>query len=411
MRLLRMSMAAAAVLALAGGPAHAGGPLVYADNGTIVEWATTGGNVNVVLTLDQAEPRPGNPALGLLTKPEADQLVANVLSVWNGVSQSTVNMTISPTSLTQNVTEINYQTFLLPPLPKGFNPVVYDYDGAIIDSLYGIGMRNQILGFASPIYFVDSGTNHPQAGNIIEGQVVLNGRMLDGVNTGATNPEVVPGEFESVIVHELGHMLGLDHSQINLLDPTNDDEPTMFPMFKGGTAMRSLAPDDVAWISYLYPSSQYSTSFGSLSGQILNLEGGFYVGFQGINVIARRVGGQPIEAVSCVSGYLFRAGYGAESLRGIYLLPGIPPGDYTVEVEAIYSGFHGGSSVGPLDPPVTFPGISGPEFYNGANESLYDTPTDKTNVSVAVGTDTPNINIILNTLLPPAGAFHWVLYR
>jgi hypothetical protein len=406
-----MCIVVGVVLAFAGRPVRAGGPLVYADNGTIVKWATTGGLTSVTLTLDQAEPRPGNPALGLLTKPEADALVANVLGVWNGVTQSTVNMAISPTPLSDNITELNYQSVLLPPFPKGFNPVVYDWDGAIIDSLYGIGMRNQILGFASPIYYVDSGTNHPQPGNIIEGQVVLNGRALDGIDAGASNPEVTPAEFESVIVHELGHMLGLDHSQINPLDPTNDDEPTMFPMFKGGTAMRSLAPDDIAWISYFYPSSQYSASFGSISGQILKLAGFNYPGFQGINIIARRIGGARIDAISCVSGYLFRAGYGTESLRGIYLLPGMPPGDYTVEVEAIYSGFHGGSSVGPLDPPATFPGISGPEFYNGANESLNDNPTDQTPVSVVVGNPTSNINIILNTMRPPAGASHWSLYR
>jgi len=392
------------VAAVASAPlAHAGGPFIYADNGSIVKWPTTGGFTSVTLTLDQ-----GN--LGLLANAQADGLVADVIGVWNGVSQSTVRLTIAAAPLTTDVTHLNYQSFvgLVAPL-HGFNPLVYDVDGQIMDLLAGNG-GNQFLGYASPVYYVDA-NNNPAPGNIVEGRVVLNGRFLDG-NTIAPNPEVPTAEFEGVIVHELGHMLGLDHSQINPMDPTNNTQPTMVPFFVPGTSgMRTLKMDDIAWISYLYPSAQYAASFGSISGQVIERVGPTDQGFQGINVIARRVGGARIDAISCVSGYVYYAGFGSPDLAGRYLIPGAPPTSYTVEIERVFSGYTGGSSVGPLDPPVGFPGISGPEFYNGPRESAYDTPTEKTNIPVAVGVQTSNINVILNTQTQPAHAARWATYR
>jgi len=384
---------------------QAGGPFVYADNGTIVKWASSGGSTSVTLTLDQGK-------LGLLTNVQANALVANVIGVWNGISQSTVNLTISPTPLSQDIDETNYYPVLRSGFPHGYNPVVYDEDGALIDALYGTGMRNQILGFAGPVYSTDSHVPpHPLPGNFVEGQVVLNGRMLDGVDTGASNPEVTQSEFEGVIVHEAGHLLGLDHSQINVLDPTNNDQPTMFPIFYGGTAVRSPAPDDIGWISYLYPSAQYSSSFGNITGQIIQRVGATDSGYQGINVVARRVGGARVDAISCVSGYVYCAGYGPIGFSGFYLMPGVPPGNYTVEVERILPAFTGGSSVGPVDPPVGFPGIAGPEFYSGLLESAYDNPAEKAEIPVSVGSETGNIGIILNTEIAPADAPRWLLYR
>jgi len=399
-------LVAIVVTVLVGGrPIQAGGPFVYADNGTIVKWASSGGHTNIVLTFDQGK-------LGVLTNSQANALVANVPGVWNGVPTATVNLTISSTQLTTDVTEVNYLPILFSGFPHGYNPVVYDEDGAIIDTQFGLGMRNSILAFAGPVFQSDpKPPNHP-LGNIIEGQMVLNGRVLDGVNNGYSNPEYTQSEFEGVIVHEMGHMLGLDHSQINVTDDKNDDQPTMFPAFYGGTAMRSLSPDDIGWISHLYPSSQYATSFGSITGQIIQRTGTTDSGFQGLNVIARRVGGTRVDAISCVSGYVYRVNYGPIDLAGRYLIPGAPPGSYTVEIEKIYPGFTGGHSVGPLDPPVGFPGISSPEYYNGANESAYDNSTDKSNVSVTAGAQTANINIILNTEIPPLNsASRWSLYR
>jgi hypothetical protein len=43
------------------------------------------------------------------------------------------------------------------------------------------------------------------------------------------------------------------------------------------------------------------------------------------------------------------------NLIGHFEMP-LPPGNYTLQIESIFSGFGRGSSVGPLDPPVPAPG-------------------------------------------------------
>jgi len=134
-----------------------------------------------------------------------------------------------------------------------------------------------------------------------------------------------------------------------------------------------------------------------------------------VNVIARRVddpGTTEDEsrrvAVSVVSGYLFtgsvgqsvsgtnNSGYGTGSrdatLIGYYEIP-VPPGTYTVEVEGIHPAFDGGSSVGPLDPPIWIPGPS--EFWQ-SDESAFDSVTDKDPITVSAGQTVDHADIILN---------------
>lgn len=402
---MRSVWTAVSVLALlvAGPAAQAGGPLLFSRNGNIVKWAA--GASTLTVTLDQG-------GLGNLTNAQADALVANVLGVWSGVPECTADLTIAAGELPEDVNDTNYTSYLEAVL-LGYTPVVYDVDGSIIQAMYGAGQENRILGFAGPLYIPEFDPPFlPEDQPIPEGHVVLNGRFLDGVDDPGVNPELTQAEFESVIVHEFGHLLGLDHSQINGLDPTNDDQPTMFPLYQWGTAMRSLAPDDIGWISHLYPSAQFDVSFGSISGRILEFDGTVSQGYQGINVIARRIGGGRIDAGSCVSGCLYHAGYGPAALAGDYRIPGLPPGDYTVEIEEILDIWTGGSSVGPLDPPADFPPPAGHEFYDGSDESAWDDPIAQTAVTITAGAETANIDIVLNTQPQrPLDARQWSLYR
>ena len=399
-RWVSVSIIGALLLALASA-VRAGGPFIFADDGTIVKWPTGPSGTSVTLTLDQ-------DGLGMLSNSQAHNLVSDVITVWNGVPQSTLNLQIAPNPLSADVTVANYQQFLNQVL-HGFNPVVYDTDGSIVDALSG--SRNQIVGVAMPVFYVDLGTTHPAAGNILEGRVILNGRFIDGITT-PSNPEVTQEEFKGVAIHETGHMLGLDHAQINFAYP--DAQPTMFPIVHPG--IDTLKMDDIGWISYLYPSSLFNSSFGSISGSIVQLIGGTaYQGCQGINVVARLIGGGLVNASSCVSGYRYRAGFSPAGRAGSYIIPGLPPGNYSVEVERIYDGFAGGSSVGPLEWPVDFPigqVKAVPEFYNGTNESAWDNPSDMTPVTVTAGNQTTGIDIILNTLIPLSTARRsWTLYR
>src|SRR5262249_46180513 len=251
------------------------------------------------------------------------------------------------------------------------SPIIFDDDGSIIDDLLGVGARNAVLGLASPE------CGDADAGTITESLAILNGRFIDGVDS-ATNPELSVTDFGAVFLHEFGHFFNRDHSQLNLTEafdgnPANDDVvPTMFPFLVNGAEAATLALDDVASVSTLYPSADFAAATGTIRGRIL----AGAVPFQGAYVIARSLADGRHVAVRVAWGARYApdppGGTPPESLRGLYEIAGLPPGEYTVEVQAIDQRFTGGWSVGPLDPPASLPGV--PEFWNGANEGASDPP-------------------------------------
>jgi hypothetical protein len=307
------------------------------------------------------------------------------------------------------------------------NPVIFDADGSLVASL---GLPPEVIGFNSACA-LDSAT-----GYLSGSAIVLNGRFQDGVSQ-SNDLEISANQFDQAITHEMGHFSGLDHSQINLdlllagNFPCDVDEvagmPLMFPEIvcqaRKDAGLPVLAPDDMAWISTLYPNSNTISDYGTISGTIYFGDGASM--FQGANVIARLVDDPSTSedesrrvAVSVVSGYLFtgnlgqsvtaalsaagenntngsRFGSRSPGLVGYYQIS-VPPGTYTVEVESVYSGFTGGSSVGPLDPPVY---VTFPEFWN-KDESAFDFPLQRDTITVHSGDKITGTDIILNDQFP-----------
>jgi hypothetical protein len=305
---------------------------------------------------------------------------------------------------------------------------MYDDDGAITEDIIGTGQSQHVLGFAGPIC-IDSVTTR-----FTRGRAVLNGLFTDGL----PNPgDPLPNKFKEVFTHEFGHLIGLDHSQINvdvLLGNTSPDNlfglPLMFPRLVGilsrvDQGFPALAPDDEAWISFLYPSATFSSEFGQISGEVL-FSDPIRTPVQGANVIARQEN-DPLTptvdesrrfAVSVVSGYRFTGNPGQSvtgtnpgsdfgsrdaTLIGTYEIPTRGGSDtnpvlYTVEVESINPLFTEGSSVGPLADAAgeQFPLPGPPEFYNDAGESDSDDPAAFNLVPVTVNAMTSGIDIILN---------------
>lgn len=300
------------------------------------------------------------------------------------------------------------------------NPVIFDADGSIMRDL---GLPPDIIGFAATCK-LDAATGH-----IVSGFALLNGEFQDGVNQ-ATNYELSSAQFDEAITHELGHFSGLDHSQVNVsvldgLPPCSIDKlaglPLMFPLAfcqaRVDAGLPMLSPDDMAWISKLYPNSSYATTYGTISGIVYFSDGKSQA--QGVNVIARRVDDPNTTAneslrvaVSVVSGYLFTGNPGQSvtgdntdgdqdgsrnpQLVGYFEIP-VPAGTYTVEIESIRSSFTSGSRVGPLDPPI--PSAGQPEFWNKA-ESAYDLTAAFDTITVAAGQTVSDTNIILNNTPP-----------
>src|SRR5439155_5396057 len=329
--------------------------------------------------------------------------VQNMFAVWQGVSTATLSYSnAGPLLPAGSYTGGDLKTAqqfndVMGSCNAGKqNPVIFDADGRLLVSL---GLPPEVIGFNSGCALDTIN------GYLLSSAIVMNGQFQDGINSpGSTrvNLELTPNAFDEAITHEIGHFSGLDHSQINvdlLLQgtfPCDTDElaglPLMFPFAfcqaRKDAGLPVLSPDDLAWISSLYPNANTGDSYGTISGRIFFGDGASQV--QGVNVIARVVDGSgTIEdesrrvAVSAVSGYLFtgnpgqsitssmpqsfenntggdRNGSRSTGLIGYYEIA-VPPGTYTVEVESVFYAFVGGSGVGPLSPPI---GLQTPEFWN-----------------------------------------------
>jgi len=303
------------------------------------------------------------------------------------------------------------------------NPVIFDPDGSLLRAL---GLDPLIIGFSGTCKL------DPLAGHILSAFVFLNGQFQDGITNPVTsNFELNADQFDEAITHEMGHFSGLGHSQINFdlfqngSANCNTDElaglPLMFPIAfcqsRKSVGLPILAPDDVAWISKLYPNSSFASSYGTISGFIFFADGITHL--QGLNVIARRVDdpATPVDesksiAFSSISGFEFTGNPGQPitgsntagssfgsrnpALIGYYEIP-VSPGTYTVQTENVGPTFTRGSLVGPLDPPTV--NYAANEFWH-QYESAYDDPLQKDLLTVSANQMVSNINFILNQTNP-----------
>lgn len=376
---------------------------------------------------------PNNPltyytdqgTLGSQSKAQADQLVANAFALWQGVSTQTLQFKKAG-DLTVNVTALNIMSVLnaandcstLPNPPAGGiaqqRTIIYDTDGSALTALGDD--PNTILGFADAFCFAHNATDN----YFQRGFSVLNGKFTQ------TSSDL--SDLQAVMTHEFGHMIGLDHSQINLdcLDNTqscvNDGSiagvPIMFPVLID--AKTTPTADDVASISNLYPSTTYASTTGEIKGRVFFSDG--LTPAQGFNVIARNLTNGRVVAVSNVSGDAFAGCVGIpitvvpaanqdcdpnnpatasgshdQSLIGVYDIRGLPPGTYTVEVEAINNSgqipFTLGSGLNPMGfygfefPLPRNPGASAPctPEYLVSNSTAACSSNSATTIAVSKG--------------------------
>jgi hypothetical protein len=272
------------------------------------------------------------------------------------------------------------------------SPIIFDANGEIFR---GLNIDSDVIGFTSAC--AGSGSH------FIGAFVLMNGTFQDHQTS---NDELSDSQFDEAITHEIGHFIGLDHSQINEFPQNCDIEqmagrPLMFPIIRCDSRTSQnlpiIAPDDAAWVSYLYPNASFNSNYGFIEGQVLFPDGVTPV--QGANVIARHVEDPNTPehesirlAVSVVSGFLFTSNPGqsvsgdnnegsqfgsrAADREGYFKIP-VPAGQWTIEVESVDPAFVDGSRVGPLSPPVPAPGIIA-----------------RINVSVSAGSTT-NVNVQL----------------
>lgn len=161
--------------------------------------------------------------------------------------------------------------------------------------------------------FSFTSTGIDQFGRIVEfpGQIIEADIMFNPESNFTTDILPKPSliDLESTMTHEVGHMLGLDHS--NILSST------MFPSYSAGViSQRDLQSDDRIGISTIYPSISFQ-SLGSISGKVRTTGN---VGVFGAMVVALDVNGRPTASA-------------ITKPNGNFLIKGLPEGVYTVYAE------------------------------------------------------------------------------
>jgi hypothetical protein len=398
---------------LAWGSARAGGAYLVNGAGEPLVWDVSR---PLVFNIDQG-------GLGQLTPEVAQDLAVASFAVWGQVPDSALSF-VQGDPLPCDVRPEIYSPEFTGCGPDGlpifgdpndpYSPVIFDEDGSLIDLLFGPEARVAIIGAAT----VSGGSFLPP--RITDAEAILNGLFHDGIDSQA-NPELVERDaFQAVFVHEIGHWINLDHSQLNVGywsdgDAANDRFlPTMFPASgDDDTQLLVLNPDDVATVVDLYPAPGLSGLSGTVSGRVFLPDGATL--FQGANLILRSTEEPDLHVHSAVSGALYfpvppsgvsQAEFGGPpppALKGLFRFGGIPAGSYTLEVEEIHPGFLFGSSVGPFPAPVFVPGPH--EYWSGAVESAdpaVDDPAAYAVLEVLADLLQPGIDIVLNELPPPA---------
>lgn len=361
-----------ALLAGASPPARAGGPLQVDANGQPYRW-------------DTSQPIRYSVSPGPLGSRSHDWAVAAVdqaVRTWEGVPSAVIGFEAAG-ELSRPVTGSSVMSFLQRLGGDSPCPILFDSDGSITQALLGKGA-------------IEAGFDEPLLEQPDEDRYVLSLVVLDGPGLA----EYGDSRVEKVIVHELGHLLGLDHSQLNVEqlydgDPTNDALAPVMSYFRGPNGDGSLHRDDQAWVSWLYPATDFAAGTGTIRGRVLLPDG--MTGLRGIDVIARRAGDPKVTAVSSVSGYLFGgvSGGARDPARlGEFFIPGLRPGSYTLELQQL-------EDMPVVRVPAAYlPG--GPKFWHEGS-SAQDRSTDSTPIVVSAGQDVKGIDIVVNAgdLGPP----------
>jgi hypothetical protein len=210
----------------------------------------------------------------------------------------------------------------------GSSAVVSEFAGfvsaepSLDDGMSAIGFvpldEDTVLGETS--FLIDEAT-----GEIVESDIVLNSSFPWSLAPGGeTGRHVV----ESIVLHEVGHLLGLGHSALGETELLDVDRrrliakgAVMFPIAfpPGNIADRVLGTDDIAGVADIYPTPRGNRERGSVIGRVRSSGRGVF----GAHVVAYNVGTGTLNATFSLSA------------EGNFVLSGLEPGVYVLRVEPL----------------------------------------------------------------------------
>ena len=219
------------------------------------------------------------------------------------------------------------------------------------------------LGLAFTLFFAD--------GRMAAADIVMNGVEHNWFPDPA-NPNDDSHFIEGTVIHELGHVLGLDHTPLGA--------GTMFARDGSGIGFQSgLSLDEIAFAQSIYADENDPRSLGSITGKV-QANG---QGILGAALFLETETGQLIAGTLSIE-----ATEGNE--QGFYSFLGVPPGDYQLRAQPLDAATASRTLVRGRD-------ISFSRF----NQSEINfTPTEARSVSVSDGERT-TVDFTLD-LIPPA---------
>lgn len=161
-------------------------------------------------------------------------------------------------------------------------------------------------------------------GRILESDIFFNSIFLWSTADGGMADRF---DVESIAAHEIGHLLGLSHSALGETELQGPGrrviaaEAVMFPIAfpRGNTTDRSLRADDIAGISDIYGTTEFSRQSGSVSGRVTKN--------------GRGIAGAHVVAFHQQSGKLV-AGFSLNA-NGDFVIAGLEPGPHILRAEPL----------------------------------------------------------------------------
>lgn len=260
------------------------------------------------------------------------------------------------------------------------NLIFYDATGELMGAPEGTG----VIAFARIINNDD--------GLITDVDIVFNGRDHQfSIEENNTPEDLV--DLQAVMTHEIGHLLGLDHSPL-VGEPV--DRPTMYPY---NTALapreeRSLEPDDLAGITALYPVEGLT---GGVRGQVLSADGPAF----GVHVVAYQADTDVFVASSLSGSAGEQKGPDGD---GRYEILGLPPGDYHIAIEQHHGAISADNFGGIFQ--TLYEARLDKEYYKNAfvqdNAQIVRVEIDRVieNIDFAIGPSAPGAPFVRETIFP-----------
>ncbi len=260
------------------------------------------------------------------------------------------------------------------------NLIFYDATGEVIGAPEGTG----VIAFAR--------INNNDDGLITDVDIVFNGRDHQfSIEENNTPEDFV--DLQGVMTHEIGHLLGLDHSPL-VGEPV--DRPTMYPYNTASAPReeRSLEPDDLAGITALYPVEGLT---GGVRGQVLSADGPAF----GVHVVAYQADTDVFVASSLSGSAGEQKGPNGD---GRYEILGLPPGDYHIAIEQHHGAISADNFGGIFQ--TLYEARLDKEYYKNAfvqdNAQIVRVEIDRVieNIDFAIGPSAPGAPFVRETIFP-----------